>query len=128
MTIREYLEEIANYMTERNGVLYSVKCFNYPVEKVGIGTHSDEPVERYKPEYEGVIGISREDFVPETMFQGYLCYPWEYPEFYETGKFIKCFGPRNDLNFEEVLNSEFNEDKCTIYGLPDDFRINKRKK
>ena len=128
MTVKEYLEEIAKYMTERNGVPYLVKCFNYPVQKVGIGTHSDEPVENYKPEFEGVIGVSREDFVPETMFQGFLCYPYEYPEFYETGKFIKCYGPRKDLNFEEILNSEIDIEKCNFYGLPSDFKISGKRK
>ena len=128
MTVKEYLEEIANFMTERNGVQYSVKCFNYPVEYVGYGTHSDEPVEYYKPKLEGVIGIVKEGFNPETMFQGYLCYAYQYPEFYEKELFIKCFGPERKLKFEEILNSEIDFDKCHFYGVPKDFQAGRKRK
>ena len=128
MTVREYLDKIAKYMTERNGVSYSVKCFNYPVQMEGYGTHSDDPLERYNPILQGVIGVSRDDFTPETMFQGYLCWCWQYPEFYKKELFILCYGPERNLKFEEILNSEVNPEECHYYGLPSDFTIEGKRK
>lgn len=128
MTTQEYLNKIAEFMTEKYGVPYVIKCFNYPVEMVGYGTHSDEPVERYEPKLEGVIGVSRVDFDAEHMFQGYLCWAFQYPEFYNTGKFVKCFGPEKDLNFEKVLASEFDPENHHFYGLLEDFSIESKRK
>ena len=117
MKVREFLNGTAKYLTEHKNAPYSVKCFNYPVQCVGVGTHSDYPVEYYEPELEGVICIARDDFDIEHIFQGYLCYPEEYPEFYRSRDFILCFGPQKNLDFEEILESEFDFENHIIYGL-----------
>ncbi len=93
-------------MIEHKGVTYSLKCFNYPVQTVGVGTHSDCPIVYYEPELEGVICIVREDFDIEHLFQGYLFYPEEYQDFYESKDFILYYGPQKNLDFKELLNSE----------------------
>ena len=128
MTVRDFLYTTAQYMTEQKGVSYSVKCFNYPVQYEGVGTHSEYPVEYYEPELEGVICIVREDFDVENIFQGFLCYPEEYPEFYKSGDFILCYGPKKNLNFEEILDSEINLKSHNFYGLKENqiSRIRKR--
>ena len=64
----EVLEDVAKFMTEYKGVPYSVKCFYHQVSHVGIGTHSDEPVEYYPSTIEGVIAVVRDDFDVENMF------------------------------------------------------------
>ena len=117
MKVREFLNGTAKYLTEHKNAPYSVKCINYPVQYVGVGTHSDYPVEYYEPELEGVICIARDDFDIEHIFQGYLCYPEEYPEFYRSRDFILCFGPQKNLDFEEILESEFDFENHIIYGL-----------
>ena len=117
MKVREFLNSAADYLTELKNTPYSVKCFNYPVQYVGVGTHSDYPVEYYEPESEGVICIARDDFDIEKIFQGFLCYPEEYPEFYKSRDFILCFGPKKNLDFEKILESEFDFKNHIIYGL-----------
>ena len=124
MKVREFLNSTAKYLTENKNETYSVKCFNYPVEYVGMGTHSDFPVEFYEPELEGVICIAKDDFDVEQIFQGYLCYPEEYPEFYKSTDFILCFGPEKDLDFEKILDSEIDLKNQIFYGL-DENQINK---
>ena len=127
MKVRDFLNSAAKYLTENKNETYSVKCFNYPVEYVGMGTHSDFPVEFYEPELEGVICIAKDDFDVEQIFQGYLCYPEEYPEFYKSTDFILCFGPEKDLDFEKILDSEMDFKNQEIYGLTEK-QISKVKK
>ena len=115
MKVREFLNGAAKYLTEHKNALYSVKCFNYPVEY-------------YEPELEGVICIARDDFDIEHIFQGYLCYPEEYPEFYRSRDFILCFGPQKNLDFEEILESNFDFEKHEIYGLAESQISKVRKK
>ena len=117
MKVRDFLNGAAEYLTEHKNVPYSVKCFNYPVQYVGVGTHSDYPVEYYEPELEGVICIAKDDFDVEHIFQGYLCYPEEYPEFYKSRDFILCFGPEKALDFEKILDSDFDLTDHIFYGL-----------
>ena len=117
MTVRDFLNSAAQYLTEKKKTTYSVKCFNYPVQMVGVGSHSDYPVEYYEPELEGVICIARDDFDIDNIFQGYLCYPEEYPEFYKRRDFILCFGPKKNLDFDEILDSEIDLKNHKIYGL-----------
>ena len=117
MKVREFLNGVAKYLTEHKSVPYSVKCFNYPVQYVGVGTHSDYPVEYYEPELEGVICIAKDDFDVEHIFQGYLCYPEEYPEFYKSRDFILCFGPEKDLDFKKILDSDIDLKNHIFYGL-----------
>ena len=38
MKFRDFLNAVAQYLTEHKGVVYSVKYFNYPVQTVGVGT------------------------------------------------------------------------------------------
>ena len=116
MTVRAFLNSAAQYLTEKKKTTYSVKCFNYPVQMVGMGTHSDYPVEYYESELEGVICIARDDFDVDNIFQGYLCYPEEYPEFYKSRDFILCFGPKKNLDFNEILDSEIDFKNHKIYG------------
>ena len=117
MKVREFLNTTAEYLTELKNTPYSVKCFNYPIEYEGIGTHSDYPVEYYGPQLEGVICITTDNYNVEEMFQGFLCYPDEYPEFYKSKDFILCYGPEKDLDFEKVLDSEINIKTHKFYGL-----------
>ena len=117
MKVREFLNTTAEYLTELKSTPYSVKCFNYPVQYVGVGTHSDHPVEYYEPQSEGVICITTDNYDVEGMFQGFLCYPEEYPEFYESKDFILCYGPKKDLDFEKVLDSDIDLKNCEFYGL-----------
>ena len=119
MTIRNFLNSAAQYLTDYKGVSYSVKCFNYPVQKVGVGTYSDYPVEYHELELEGVICITRDDYDVKNIFQGYLCYPEKYPEFYKSRDFILCFGPEKNLNFDEILESEIDFNSFEIFGLVD---------
>ena len=128
MKVGEFLNGTAKYLTEHKNVPYSVKCFNYPIQYIGVGTHSDDPVEYYEPELEGVICIARDDFDVEHIFQGYLCYPEEYPEFYRSRDFILCFGPQKNLDFEEILESEFDFENHIIYGLAESQISKVRKK
>ena len=128
MKVREFLNGVAKYLTEHKNAPYSVKCFHYPVQYVGVGTHSDYPVEYYEPELEGVICIARDDFDIEHIFQGYLCYPEEYPEFYRSRDFILCFGPQKNLDFEEILESDFDFENHEIYGLAESQISKVRKK
>lgn len=127
MKVGEFLNAAAKYLTEHKNVPYAVKCFNYPIQYVGVGTYSDYPVEYYEPELEGVICIARYDFDIEHIFQGYLCYPEEYPEFYRSREFILCFGPQKNLDFEKVLESEYDFENHEIYGLAES-QISKIKK
>ena len=64
------------------------------------------PVEYYEPELEGVICIDGDNLDIEHLFQGYLCYPEEYPDFYKSKDFILCYWHQKNLYFEELLNSE----------------------
>ena len=104
-------------MTKLKGVNYSVKCFNYHVQFIGVGTHSDSPAYFFPPELEGVICIARDYIDVEKIFQGYLCYPEDYHEFYKSGDFILCYGPKKDLDFEAVLDSEVDVNKHRFHGL-----------
>ena len=128
MIVRDFLNSAAQYLTDYKGVPYSVKCFNYPVQMVGVGTHSDYPVKYYDPELKGVICIARDDFDVEGIFQGYLCYPEEYPEFYKSRDFILFYGPEKDLDFNGILDSEINLKNHKIYGLVDSQLSKIRKK
>lgn len=117
MKVKDFLNSVAEYLTEQKNVPYSVKCFNYPIEYVGMGTHSDSPVEYYEPQLEGVICITTDSYDVKEIFQGFLCYPDEYPKFYESKDFILCFGPEKDLDFEKVLDSDIDLKNCEFYGL-----------
>ena len=128
MKVRDFLNVAAEYLTEHKNTPYSVKCINYPIQYVGVGTHSDYPVEYYEPTIEGVICIARNDFDIEHIFQGYLCYPEEYQDFYKKRDFILCFGPQKDLDFEKILESEFDFNNHGIYGLAESQISKVRKK
>ena len=55
-----------------------------------------------------MICIDGDDLDIEHLFQGYLCYPEEYPDFYKSKDFILCYWHQKNLDFEELLNSEIN--------------------
>lgn len=110
MTIKEYLQSIVNELNKESDKEYEVRCFVYPVEYQLYGTKHDYPVGGAGTKEEGVIAIAAKDFVTDGMFQGYLCYPEEHPDFYEKGNFILCYGPSAKLtDFDTFMQTDITE-------------------
>ena len=118
-TINDYLQVIVDELNTKFEKEYVIKCFKYLVKYESYGTRHDFPLDE-KEQLEGVISITTKDFDVQNMFQGYLCYPDEYSEFYDNGDFILCFGPSKELlDFNSVLRKNVEDFDLynNFYGL-----------
>ncbi len=121
VTIKDYLENIVKKLNNKTEKEYVIRCFSYPIVYEFYGSHKDSAL-GYNTKQEGIIAITTKNFDVKNIFQGYLCYPEEYSDFYEKGDFILCFGPDESLlNFEQILEEPISDlDMCNyFYGLPE---------
>lgn len=107
LTVKEYLENIIEILNSNSDKEYVIKCFEYDIE-YGFFSEKTTFVKTDKKR-EKVIAITTDVFDVQGMFQGFLTYPEEYPDFYSEGNFILCFGPSDHLDFDEVMNREITD-------------------
>lgn len=117
LTVQEYLENIVEVLNSNLDKKYVIKCFDYPIQ-YGYTEEKAVFVEEFVQK-ENVIAITASGFNVRNMFQGFLTYPEEYPDFYSEGNFILCYGPSDSMDCDKVMNSEVpNLDSYTeFYGL-----------
>jgi len=124
VTVKETLARIATILNSISKKQYIVNCFDYYNVYEYIGTHHDYPIsgERRKEKF---IAITTIGYDVENMFCGFLNYPYEYSDFYDTGDFILFY--RHIEDFNEVLESTIDIDNLAdfcdeVYGLPPEIK------
>lgn len=120
ITVKEYLENIIKILNEITNKEYEIKCFEYPIDYDIDGTRKDLALGS-NTKQEGVIALTPKGYDTKKIFQGYLCYPDKYQDFYKLGNFILCYGPSAEtLNSSQVLQRKVSDMNlfASFYGLP----------
>ena len=124
VTVKEVLAKIVTILNAVSKEKYTINCFNYNNLYEYIGTHHDYPLGG-ELRREKFIAITTVGYDVENMFCGFLNYPEEYSEFYETGNFILFYSRISDFN--EILEATIDIDDLADfleerYGLPQEIK------
>lgn len=114
MTNREYLNGIVDYLNKATNRKYQVKILVLDINYRAVGSLGTITRE------EGIIAIVSNDFDKSVLNENIIGEPEYFKDFYETGKFIYCFGPyEKTLDLLKVLDDEANIE-C-FYGFENYF-------